>query len=106
VEHRWIQTQRGVGWFVYFRVHGPEAPAVNNSRHVRDFTKKPETARDIPWISGAEVEPSVDPVHQSGYIACRQDLPEIGEQDPPPRGGKGTKANSTALRNPKVRRPG
>jgi hypothetical protein len=35
---RWIQTVRGRGWFCYFRIYGPEAPAFDGSWQPGDFT--------------------------------------------------------------------
>ena len=34
---RWIQILPGVGWFVYFRIYGPEGPAFNGSWQLPDF---------------------------------------------------------------------
>jgi len=34
---RWIQTLPGVGWFVYFRIYGPERPAFNRDWQLPDF---------------------------------------------------------------------
>jgi hypothetical protein len=34
---RWIQTLPGVGWFVYFRIYGPERPAFNREWQLPDF---------------------------------------------------------------------
>jgi hypothetical protein len=36
-EYRWIQTIPGKGWFVYFRVYGPEPPAFDGSWKPGDF---------------------------------------------------------------------
>ena len=36
-EGRWIQTLPGVGWFVYFRIYGPEGPAFDGSWQLPDF---------------------------------------------------------------------
>jgi hypothetical protein len=36
-ESRWIQTLPGKGWFVYFRIYGPEAPAFDGSWQPGDF---------------------------------------------------------------------
>jgi hypothetical protein len=30
-EGRWIKTNPGKGWFVYFRLYGPERPAFDGS---------------------------------------------------------------------------
>ena len=30
-EDRWLQTLPGKGWFVYFRIYGPEGPAFDGS---------------------------------------------------------------------------
>ena len=35
---RWIKTSRGRGWFCYFRIYGPEAPAFDGSWQPGDFT--------------------------------------------------------------------
>jgi hypothetical protein len=35
---RWIQTVPGRGWFCYFRIYGPEAPAFDGSWQPGDFT--------------------------------------------------------------------
>ena len=34
---RWIETTPGRGWFVYFRIYGPEAPAFDGSWRLPDF---------------------------------------------------------------------
>jgi hypothetical protein len=34
---RWIQTLPRVGWFVYFRIYGPEGPAFNRDWQLPDF---------------------------------------------------------------------
>jgi hypothetical protein len=36
--HHWIQTVPGRGWFSYFRIYGPEAPAFDGSWRPGDFT--------------------------------------------------------------------
>jgi hypothetical protein len=36
-EGRWIKTIPGKGWFVYFRIYGPEQPAFNGSWKPGDF---------------------------------------------------------------------
>ncbi|HET9067253.1 MAG TPA: DUF1214 domain-containing protein, partial [Amaricoccus sp.] len=36
-EGRWIQTVPGRGWFVYFRIYGPEPPAFDGSWKPGDF---------------------------------------------------------------------
>ena len=36
-EDRWIKTIPGKGWFVYFRIYGPEEPAFNGSWKPGDF---------------------------------------------------------------------
>lgn len=36
-EEHWIQTIPGKGWFVYFRIYGPEAPAFDGSWKPSDF---------------------------------------------------------------------
>lgn len=36
-ENHWIQTKPGKGWFVYFRIYGPEAAAFNGSWKPADF---------------------------------------------------------------------
>ncbi|HWN38531.1 MAG TPA: DUF1214 domain-containing protein, partial [Gammaproteobacteria bacterium] len=38
-ENRWIQTRPGKGWFVYFRIYGPEGPAFDGSWKPGDFQK-------------------------------------------------------------------
>jgi len=35
--NRWIQTLPGKGWFVYFRIYGPEGPALDGSWKPGDF---------------------------------------------------------------------
>jgi hypothetical protein len=40
-EGRWIKTIPGKGWFVYFRIYGPEQPAFDNSWQLPDF--EPQT---------------------------------------------------------------
>ncbi|WP_367890699.1 DUF1214 domain-containing protein [Rhodococcus pyridinivorans] len=39
---RWIQTLPGQGWFVYFRIYGPDAPAFDGSWQLPDFDKTSE----------------------------------------------------------------
>jgi hypothetical protein len=34
---RWIQTLPGAGWFVYFRIYGPEGPAFSQDWQLPDF---------------------------------------------------------------------
>ena len=34
---RWIQTVPGRGWFSYFRIYGPQAPAFDGSWRPGDF---------------------------------------------------------------------
>ena len=36
-EGRWIKTVPGRGWFVYFRIYGPDAPAFDRSWQLPDF---------------------------------------------------------------------
>ena len=36
---RWIQTIPGTGWFVYFRIYGPDAPAFDGSWELPDFIR-------------------------------------------------------------------
>jgi len=36
-ESRWIKTIPGKGWFVYFRIYGPEGPAFDGSWQLPDF---------------------------------------------------------------------
>jgi hypothetical protein len=36
-EDRWIQTLPDVGWFVYFRIYGPEGPAFDHQWRLPDF---------------------------------------------------------------------
>jgi hypothetical protein len=36
-EGQWIKTVPGKGWFVYFRIYGPEAPAFDGSWKLGDF---------------------------------------------------------------------
>lgn len=36
---RWIQTEPGRGWFVYFRIYGPEEPAFDGSWSLPDFER-------------------------------------------------------------------
>jgi hypothetical protein len=36
-EDRWIETTAGRGWFAYFRIYGPEAPAFDGSWKLADF---------------------------------------------------------------------
>lgn len=38
-EGRWIKTTPGKGWFVYFRIYGPEGPAFDGSWKPGDFEK-------------------------------------------------------------------
>ena len=37
--NRWIQTIPGQGWFVYFRIYGPDAPAFDGTWQLPDFTR-------------------------------------------------------------------
>ena len=36
-ENRWIQTNPGAGWFVYFRIYGPEQAAFDKTWKPGDF---------------------------------------------------------------------
>jgi hypothetical protein len=36
-EGRWIKTIPGKGWFVYFRIYGPEEPTFDGSWQLPDF---------------------------------------------------------------------
>jgi hypothetical protein len=36
-EGQWIETMPGKGWFVYFRIYGPEQPAFDSSWKPGDF---------------------------------------------------------------------
>lgn len=36
-EDRWVKTIAGRGWFVYFRIYGPEQPAFDGSWQLPDF---------------------------------------------------------------------
>ena len=36
-EDRWVKTIPGRGWFVYFRIYGPQQPAFDGSWQVPDF---------------------------------------------------------------------
>jgi hypothetical protein len=38
-ETRWIRTRRGEGWFAYFRIYGPSAPAFDGGWRPGDFQK-------------------------------------------------------------------
>ena len=38
-EDRWIKTIPGTGWFVYFRIYGPEDPAFDGTWQLPDFKK-------------------------------------------------------------------
>jgi hypothetical protein len=38
-EKQWIKTIPGRGWFVYFRIYGPEQPAFDGSWKPGDFDK-------------------------------------------------------------------
>jgi hypothetical protein len=38
-EHRWIKTIPGRGWFVYFRIYGPEQPAFDGTWQLPDFQR-------------------------------------------------------------------
>ncbi len=38
--NRWIQTVPGQGWFCYFRIYGPEAPAFDGGWQPGDFTAR------------------------------------------------------------------
>lgn len=36
-KERWLQTLPGKGWFVYFRIYGPEGPAFDGDWKPGDF---------------------------------------------------------------------
>ena len=36
---RWIQTKPATGWFVYFRIYGPEPPAFDGTWSLPDFER-------------------------------------------------------------------
>jgi hypothetical protein len=36
---RWLQTNPDKGWFVYFRIYGPEQPAFDGSWRLPDFER-------------------------------------------------------------------
>jgi hypothetical protein len=36
-EGRWIKTTPSRGWFAYFRIYGPKAPALDGSWRLPDF---------------------------------------------------------------------
>jgi len=36
---RWIKTKPGTGWFVYFRIYGPEGPAFDGTWQLPDFRR-------------------------------------------------------------------
>ena len=36
-ENQWIKTIPGKGWFVYFRIYGPDDPAFDGSWQLPDF---------------------------------------------------------------------
>ena len=38
-EDRWIKTIHGKGWFVYFRIYGPDRPAFDGSWQLPDFAR-------------------------------------------------------------------
>jgi hypothetical protein len=38
-ENRWIRTIPGKGWFVYFRIYGPEQPAFDGGWKPGDFER-------------------------------------------------------------------
>ena len=38
-EGRWLQTNPSKGWFVYFRIYGPEPPAFDGSWQLPDFER-------------------------------------------------------------------
>jgi hypothetical protein len=38
---RWIKTVPGKGWFVFFRIYGPEAPAFDGTWQLPDFEPAP-----------------------------------------------------------------
>jgi hypothetical protein len=40
-QEHWIETNPGKGWFVYFRIYGPEAAAFNGDWRPDDFEKQP-----------------------------------------------------------------
>jgi hypothetical protein len=43
---RWIQTIPGTGWFVYFRIYGPGAPAFDGTWQLPDFTRTAGSIRE------------------------------------------------------------
>ena len=38
-ENQWIKTNPGQGWFTYFRIYGPEAPAFNGAWKLNDIVE-------------------------------------------------------------------
>lgn len=38
-EHQWIKTNPSQGWFTYFRIYGPEAPAFNGAWKLNDIVE-------------------------------------------------------------------
>lgn len=38
-EHHWVQTLPGAGWFTYFRIYGPEAPAFDGTWQLDDISR-------------------------------------------------------------------
>jgi len=38
-DDRWIKTNPGTGWFVYFRIYGPEGPAFDGTWQLPDFRR-------------------------------------------------------------------
>jgi len=38
-EHQWIKTNPDKGWFTYFRIYGPEAPAFNGAWKLNDIVE-------------------------------------------------------------------
>jgi hypothetical protein len=42
-ENRWIETIPGKGWFVYFRIYGPEGPAFDGSWKPGEFERLDES---------------------------------------------------------------
>ena len=36
---RWIKTKPGIGWFVYFRIYGPEPSAFDGAWQLPDFVR-------------------------------------------------------------------
>jgi heat shock protein HslJ len=68
---RWLQTVPGKGWFSYFRIYGPEAPAFDGSWKPGDFQS----------VGSQELQPTGSPTGKRGET--EQTQPAEPESRPP-----------------------